>query len=348
MHRPPAFAALFVTAAVCAAGPASATQDRYGPPHVEPDSGTSTDAANPAGPASVAAPTVFLSWPGKTASAPIPRRPEPVAQPTPTAAASITSIYAPPAPRRDAHTPAAHTPAAQAPATQAPRLRAEATLIQPPPKPTPALVRLAPPAHPQIPAPTAPVKVAKVEPARTASLRPASPAITSIYTPPQGAPQPISKPIVQVVRVAATPAPVSAPAPSAVPVKLASVKATKASHAAPTPAPASKASPVVASIPVPATAVVSQTALSQAQPQQTGEPPRFYSVHRQYGVTPDPIPLPAQFFADAGNADLAEPPPPVTPRILSNGQAASSATTTAAARQAATAARNSADSTTSD
>ena len=41
---------------------------------------------------------------------------------------------------------------------------------------------------------------------------------------------------------------------------------------------------------------------------------RFYSVHRQFGVAPDPINMPKQFFLD-GSPDLAEPPPPPARRI---------------------------------
>ena len=54
----------------------------------------------------------------------------------------------------------------------------------------------------------------------------------------------------------------------------------------------------------------------QAAPSQgatSGQPPRFYSLHREFGLAPDPapVPLPSQFFAP--NADLAEPPPRVVP-----------------------------------
>jgi hypothetical protein len=39
-----------------------------------------------------------------------------------------------------------------------------------------------------------------------------------------------------------------------------------------------------------------------------GETARFYSVHRQYGLTPDPDPIPPQFFSQT--ADLSDPPGP--------------------------------------
>ena len=58
---------------------------------------------------------------------------------------------------------------------------------------------------------------------------------------------------------------------------------------------------------------------------QTGLPPRRYSVDRQYGVQPDPIPLPAQFFADQAASDLAAPPPPLDPRPVPGAQTVNSA-----------------------
>jgi len=39
-----------------------------------------------------------------------------------------------------------------------------------------------------------------------------------------------------------------------------------------------------------------------------GETARFYSLHRQYGLTPDPDPIPPQFFTQT--ADLSDPPSP--------------------------------------
>lgn len=44
------------------------------------------------------------------------------------------------------------------------------------------------------------------------------------------------------------------------------------------------------------------------------QPTHFYSLHRQYGQEPDPIPLSPQFFASS-TPDLAQPPPPV-PRTV--------------------------------
>jgi hypothetical protein len=62
-----------------------------------------------------------------------------------------------------------------------------------------------------------------------------------------------------------------------------------------------------------------------------GQAPHFYSVHRQFGLSPDPIPLPRQFFAD--NApDLAAAPPPLPPRPVPGTQAATSSANTASNR----------------
>ncbi len=51
-----------------------------------------------------------------------------------------------------------------------------------------------------------------------------------------------------------------------------------------------------------------------ASSQDDYQPTHFYSLHRQYGQAPDPIPLSAQFFASS-TPDLAQPPPPV-PRTV--------------------------------
>jgi hypothetical protein len=38
--------------------------------------------------------------------------------------------------------------------------------------------------------------------------------------------------------------------------------------------------------------------------------PRLYSLHRDYGETPDRTVLPPEFFLAPASTDLAEPPPP--------------------------------------
>jgi hypothetical protein len=47
--------------------------------------------------------------------------------------------------------------------------------------------------------------------------------------------------------------------------------------------------------------------------------PKFYSVHREFGIAPDPAPIPPQFFT--ATADLSQPPPPVQSRrtVTTNG-----------------------------
>jgi hypothetical protein len=44
---------------------------------------------------------------------------------------------------------------------------------------------------------------------------------------------------------------------------------------------------------------------------------RFYSVHRQYGLQPDPPPIPPQFFG--ATADLSDPPGPIPAQRLTTG-----------------------------
>jgi hypothetical protein len=63
----------------------------------------------------------------------------------------------------------------------------------------------------------------------------------------------------------------------------------------------------------------------------TSQPPRRYSVAREFGLTPDPIPLPQQFFAE-GSPDLAAPPPPLPPKPVPGTQAATSGANTASNR----------------
>jgi hypothetical protein len=103
---------------------------------------------------------------------------------------------------------------------------------------------------------------------------------------------------------------------------------------APAPPPAAPAPPapqpvaVVAAPPPPAPPPVPVVAAAAAPAQplaaQTGLPPHRYSVDRQYGVQPDPIPLPAQFFANSAATDLAAPPPPLPPRPIPGSQTVSS------------------------
>ncbi|QUD86098.1 hypothetical protein [Phenylobacterium montanum] len=90
--------------------------------------------------------------------------------------------------------------------------------------------------------------------------------------------------------------------------------------AKPAPPPAQPAAPVQ---PTPA-AVAANSAM----------PAHFYSVQREFGLKPDPIPLPNQFFADGSSNDLAGPPPPPPPHLIP-GQSASSAANVQRAQMAA-------------
>ncbi len=95
------------------------------------------------------------------------------------------------------------------------------------------------------------------------------------------------------------------------------------------PAPAAPAQPTAAlptsiyAAPPPARAAAAPLAptraLAMAAPQATGGPasPRFYSLHRAYGETPDSIPLTPQFFA-TDSPDLARPPPPVARQVMTD------------------------------
>jgi hypothetical protein len=53
-----------------------------------------------------------------------------------------------------------------------------------------------------------------------------------------------------------------------------------------------------------------------AQAQQTTSGPHFYSVHRDYGIQPDAIPIPPQFFGPT--ADLSAPPSDPTLKRVTN------------------------------
>jgi len=68
-----------------------------------------------------------------------------------------------------------------------------------------------------------------------------------------------------------------------------------------------------------------QPAPQQVAPQRSAQAqnpngPHFYSLHREYGIEPDPIPIPPKFFGPT--ADLSAPPPdPVLKRVTgSDGQ----------------------------
>lgn len=62
-----------------------------------------------------------------------------------------------------------------------------------------------------------------------------------------------------------------------------------------------------------------ESAAGQSAAGPSGEPgsTRRYSVHREYGMTPDPIPLPPQFFGQT--ADLTQPETPEPQRRVAGG-----------------------------
>jgi hypothetical protein len=61
-----------------------------------------------------------------------------------------------------------------------------------------------------------------------------------------------------------------------------------------------------------------------ANPAQGDERVHFYSLHRQYGLQPDPAPIPPQFFSNT--ADLSEPPGPIPAQRLVSGASSGSPT----------------------
>jgi hypothetical protein len=61
-----------------------------------------------------------------------------------------------------------------------------------------------------------------------------------------------------------------------------------------------------------------------ANPAQGDERVHFYSLHRQYGLQPDPAPIPPQFFANT--ADMSEPPGPIPAQRLVSGGASGAPT----------------------
>ena len=119
---------------------------------------------------------------------------------------------------------------------------------------------------------------------------------------------------------AAAPAPVSRP-PAALPSNI--------YDPAPAAAPMAAVAPPR---PLPAPAPVRQTQVAaSATADPDYQPPHFYSLYRQYGQTPDPIPtsefdpksapapqLSPQFFASS-SPDLAQPPPPVPHTVTTTG-----------------------------
>jgi hypothetical protein len=136
--------------------------------------------------------------------------------------------------------------------------------------------------------------------------------------PPVPAEQPAPAPPV----AAPTPAPIvdepAAPSVAALPAVL---PAPQAAVQQPAPPPLAIAQPAPAPQPpaVPPTAQASQQSAEDAGHARL--PPHIYSVARDYGLKPDPIPLPTQFFQDqSSDTDLAAPPPALPPRPVPGAQ----------------------------
>ena len=107
------------------------------------------------------------------------------------------------------------------------------------------------------------------------------------------------------------PEPLAQPAP--VPTRLAAPSAPAPQQPAALPTSIyAAAPPAPAPAPVVQQARAAPRAMTQANSSGDGDyqPPHFYSLYREYGQNPDPIPLNPQFFA-ASTPDLAQPPPPV-------------------------------------
>ena len=115
---------------------------------------------------------------------------------------------------------------------------------------------------------------------------------------------------------AATPTPVLAAPRAPAPILQQATRQTTALPAsiyAPPPAASPRAAPApTVPAPVIQQASAARPGMTQARSSSDGDyqPPHFYSLYREYGQTPDPIPLNPQFFA-AATPDLAQPPPPV-------------------------------------
>lgn len=96
----------------------------------------------------------------------------------------------------------------------------------------------------------------------------------------------------------------------------------------PQPAPASIYAPPRPRLVAPVQSAPLQTAQvaprPPANPAQGDERVHFYSLHRQYGLQPDPAPIPPQFFSNT--ADLSEPPGPIPAQRLVSGGASTAPT----------------------
>ena len=305
MSRTSVPAALALGAAFLApAVHASAQADRYGPamsapaPYAEP-----AMAGGYAGPASVPAAVRgrMLDWPGKTATQ--------VAAPAPRYAGRT---YAPP------QAYAAHGYVA---ASRGRYAGGGASA------PAPSTMTAAPAAGAYRPA-TAAYRVPSGYPVATAVPAYASLAAPSYRRPPssESGEPPASaggwRPVFAPPAAPAEAPPALAGAPQPAPTSIYTPASATPAAAAP-----STAESRAAALPPPRGYLAPRAGSDTADASQGV---RFYSVHRPFGIQPDPAPIPPQFFA--ATADLSEPPGPLpTERTTTSGAGAKSSSTVRAA-----------------
>jgi hypothetical protein len=191
----------------------------------------------------------------------------------------------------------------------------------------------------------APVPAARpaVQPAMAMSYQPVQarrPVFIDRRDPPQLATQPPLPPPVALAAVTERAPQRAAPPAVQVASLPTSIYGQAAAQTAPHTTLAPQAMPPLAAGPAPARApVVAQAQAAAGQPRIAmasvyDQRPHYYSLHRAYGDTPDPVTLSPQFLS-APSTDLAEPPPPVMPRLLPGSGATAAQQTAARVQQRA-------------
>lgn len=266
-----------------------------------------------AGPASSQAGLRQLAWPGKADEPVAAVRPGQPARARPAAPNRYSA-------RTRAADPVWNPFPAIAPSASA-SLRPAPQPTPPTPQPYRAPVVTAPP--PAVLRPVAPPPVVAPAPAAAQLRQPPGPPMTVARPDRALAPAQPLRP--------ASPAPMVAPPPPQATLADPEPPRSYADFSRPmTSAPARPSSPAVASPAVPAPALpldepprgyadfsrpmstpAPQVPAGQAASATGGDRPRYYSVHREYGRTPDHPEIPEEFFLDSvGGEDLAAPPPP--------------------------------------
>jgi hypothetical protein len=258
-----------------------------------------------AGPAMAQYDGPFLRWPGKTQPAEPaqpavqPPAPQPEPQFQPEAVAPRTAPQPQPQPQPQAMAAPVAAPAISAPVPIPPLAAATPAMnVAAPPH---AVVAFARPQPPQVAPAGARMATVTPEHMRTRVRLEAGPPVTLAAK----APPPAASQIAKATPPAVQPAQVAKGPPVEPARRVAKLKKTP-----------------------PATPTAqTQQAAAEPAPQHSQLPPHFYSVARQYGVTPDPIPLPAQFFNNPPDADMAQPPPPLEPHAVPGAQTVNSTAT---------------------